>query len=43
MSRDNKPSDPISKHLPFKLIKGGAEIDAICHELHGGHLPGNGR
>ncbi|MBU0791585.1 MAG: hypothetical protein KKC55_14045 [Gammaproteobacteria bacterium] len=33
MSRDNKPSDPISKHLPFKLIKGGAEIDAICHEL----------
>jgi len=33
MSRDNNPSGPSGKQLPFQVINGGAEIDAICHEL----------
>lgn len=33
MSRDRKPRDPRGKQLPFQVINGGAEIDAICHEL----------
>lgn len=33
MSRNTTPTGPSGRHLPFQLIKNGAELDAICHEL----------